>query len=124
MDKIYQKVKAKSKFFKMLEEYNMGGQPTTSTPAGANPGTLPVTPQPGTATGGVDPKVVAMQQAAAKKAKEAQAKAAQAELAALQKAAKDFPAQQKMMNDRIKALQATIKGATTTSASSPLGGTL
>jgi hypothetical protein len=65
-----------------------------------------------------------MQQAAAKKAKEAQAKAAQAELAALQKAAKDFPAQQKMMNDRIKTLQATIKGASTSSASSPLGGTL
>jgi len=120
MDKIYQKVKAKSKFFKMLEEYNMSGLPTTSTPAGANPGTLPVTPQPGATTGGIDPKVIAAQKLAADKAKKAQTDAAKAELAELQKAAKNFPAQQKMMNDRIKNLQTAIKDAGKLSAGTPL----
>ena len=120
MDKIYQKVKANSRFFKILEEYNMSGQPTTSTPAGANPGTLPVTPQPGAATGNIDPKVIAMQKAAADKAKKAQVAAAQAELTELQKTAKALPAQQKTVADRIKALQTAIKDAGKLSAATPL----
>lgn len=120
MDKIYQKVKANSKFFKMLEEYNMSGQPTTATVSGANPGTLPVVPQAGAATGNMDPKIIAAQKAAADKARKAQTDAAKAELAELQKSAKNFPAQQKMVNDRIKALQTAIKDAGKLSAVTPL----
>ena len=120
MEDVYSKVKAKSKFFKMLEQYNMSGDPTTATMSGANPGTLPVVPQAGTATGGMDPKVIAAQKIAQQKAQKAQADAAKAELTNLQKVAKDIPSQQKAVADRIKALQTTIKNAGKMSAASPL----
>lgn len=120
MEDVYNRVKAKSRFFKMLEQYNMGGDPTSTTPPGANPGTLPVVPQPGTVTGGMDPKVIAAQKAAQQKAQKAQMDAAKAELTNLQKTAKDLPTQQKAVADRIKALQLTIKNAGKLSAASPL----
>ena len=120
MEDVYNKVKTKSKFFKILKEYNMSGDPTTATLPGANPGTLPVTPQPGTATGGMDPKVIAAQAAAQQKAQKAQIDAAKAELTNLQKTAKDLPTQQKAVADRIKALQLTIKNAGKISAATPL----
>ena len=70
MDHIYEKVKASSKFFKIIKEYaNITG---LATAAGANAGTNPTEPQ--------DPKVIT-----ANKLKiDADKKAAQAELQALQ----------------------------------------
>lgn len=120
MDQVYNKVKAKSRFFKILEEYNLSGQPTTTTAAGANPGTLPVTPQAGATTGGIDPKVIALQKAAQDKAKKAQVDAAKAELTNLQNVAKGIPTQQKDVANRIKALQQTIKDAGKLTAATPL----
>jgi len=120
MEDVYNKVKAKSKFFKMLEQYNMSGDPTTATMSGANPGTLPVVPQAGMATGGVDPKVIAAQKKEQQNLLKAQADAAKAELTNLQKVAKDIPSQQKAVADRIKALQTTIKNAGKMDAASPL----
>lgn len=117
MDTIYEKVKANSKFFKMLEDYNVTGQPTVP---GASPGTLPVEPQIGAATGNMDPKVIAAQRAAQQKTQKAQVDAAKAELANLQNTAKNLPAQQKAVADRIKALQQTIKNAGKLSAATPL----
>ena len=64
MDPIYEKVKANSKFLKIVDEYtNLSGQPTTATQDGANSGTLP------TQTQAVDPVMQALRkkQAAATK---------------------------------------------------------
>lgn len=105
MDTIYEKVKAVSKFYKVLEQYNVSGMATTATPAGANPGTLPVTPQAGTMTGGMDPKIIAAQKAS----QAAQKKAAQAELDALKKAVP-------LNTQRIKQLQDIISGKLTAAA--------
>lgn len=70
MEHIYEKVKANSKFLKIIGEYtNMTGMATS---AGANGGTNPTEPQ--------DPKVIT----ANKLKMDAERKAAQAELIALQ----------------------------------------
>lgn len=107
MEDIYKKVVSKGKFTKLLREYNLSGSPTTATASGANPGTLPVTPQPpqaSQATGGMDPKIIAAQKAA----KDAQKKAAQAELDALKKAGPMNQARMKQLQDIVSGkLQAT-----------------
>ena len=99
MEDIYKKVVSKGKFTKLLKEYNLSGSPTTATASGANPGTLPVTPQPqaSQATGGLDPKIIAAQKAA----KDAEKKAAQAELDALKKAGPMNQARMKQLQDII-----------------------
>ncbi len=101
MEDIYKKVVSKGKFTKLLKEYNLSGSPTTATASGANPGTLPVTPQPqaSQATGGMDPKIIAAQ----KTAKDAQKKAAQAELDALKK-------QDPLNKKRMQELQNIVSG--------------
>ena len=89
MDHIYEKVKASSKFFKIIKEYaNMTGMATA---AGANAGTNPTEPQ--------DPKVITANKLKA----DAEKKAAQAEIQALQASA---PANQK----RLKELQSIVAG--------------
>lgn len=82
MEDVYKRVVSKGRFNKLISEYNLSGSPTTATASGANPGTLPVTPQPSQATGGMDPKIIAAKKASTDAAK----KAAQAELDALKKA--------------------------------------
>ena len=89
MDHIYEKVKASSKFFKIIKEYaNVTGMATA---AGANAGTNPTQPQ--------DPKVITANKLKA----DAEKKAAQAEMQALQAS---VPANQK----RLKELQSIIAG--------------
>lgn len=99
MEDIYKKVVSKGKFTKLLREYNLSGSPTTATASGANPGTLPVTPQPQAAqtAGSPDPKIIAAQKAA----KDAEKKAAQAELDALKKAGPMNQARMKQLQDII-----------------------
>lgn len=94
MDPIYEKVKANSKFLKIVKEYtNLSGQPTTATTSGANPGTQP------TQTQAVDPKLQAAQKTQADAAK----RAAQAELTAIQ-------AKTNVDQKRVKELQGVISG--------------
>ena len=89
MDHIYEKVKASSKFFKIIKEYaNMTGMATA---AGANAGTNPTEPQ--------DPKVIT----ANKLKMDADKKAAQAELTAIQ-------AKTNVDQKRLKELQSIIAG--------------
>jgi hypothetical protein len=89
MDHIYEKVKASSKFFKIIKEYtNMTGMATA---AGANAGTNPTEPQ--------DPKVMT----ANKLKMDADKKAAQAELTAIQ-------TKTNVDQKRLKELQSIIAG--------------
>ena len=89
MDHIYEKVKASSKFFKIIKEYaNITGMATA---AGANAGTNPTEPQ--------DPKVIT----ANKLKMDADKKAAQAELTAIQ-------AKTNVDQKRLKELQSIIAG--------------
>ena len=89
MDHIYEKVKASSKFFKIIKEYaNMTGMATA---AGANAGTNPTEPQ--------DPKVIT----ANKLKMDADKKAAQAELSAIQ-------TKTNVDKKRLKELQSIIAG--------------
>lgn len=87
MDHIYEKVKANSKFLKVIEAINMSGMPTTSgANPGANPGTAPVTPGTGT-TAAVNPALAKTQQDMAKAQEKEKAllkQQAQAELNAIQ----------------------------------------
>ena len=94
MDHIYEKVKANSKFFKIIKEYtNMSGQPTTATVSGANPGTNPTQTQP------VDLKLL-----------DANKKAAQAKLTAIMAARAANKNNQPAQDAEIKQLQAIIAG--------------
>ena len=89
MDHIYEKVKASSKFFKIIKEYaNITGMATA---AGANAGTNPTEPQ--------DPKVIT----ANKLKMDADKKSAQAELTAIQ-------AKTNVDQKRLKELQSIIAG--------------
>lgn len=89
MDHIYEKVKASSKFFKIIKEYaNMTGMATA---AGANAGTNPTEPQ--------DPKVIT----ANKLKMDADKRAAQAELLAIQ-------TKTNVDQKRLKELQSIIAG--------------
>ena len=89
MDHIYEKVKASSKFFKIIKEYaNVTGMPTAP---GALAGTNPTEPQ--------DPKVIT----ANKLKMDADKKAAQAELTAIQ-------TKTNVDQKRLKELQSIIAG--------------
>ena len=89
MDHIYEKVKASSKFFKIIKEY---ANPTgMATAAGANAGTNPTEPQ--------DPKVIT----ANKLKMDADKRAAQAELSAIQ-------TKTNVDQKRLKELQSIIAG--------------
>lgn len=89
MDHIYEKVKASSKFFKIIKEYaNITGMATA---AGANAGTNLTEPQ--------DPKVIT----ANKLKMDADKKSAQAELTAIQ-------AKTNVDQKRLKELQSIIAG--------------
>lgn len=94
MDHIYEKVKASSKFFKIIKEYsNGGGQPTSTTPSGANPGTAPTQTQP------VDLKLL-----------DANKKAAQARLTAIMAARSANKNNQPAQDAEINQLKAIIAG--------------
>lgn len=108
MDTAYQRVKANSKFFKILEQYNLSSQPTAT---GAALGSQPASLDTSVAgqTGQIDPKVVALQKASQQKMQKAQADAAKAELAALQATQKTLPQQQTAVAKRIKELQQAVR---------------
>ena len=94
MDHIYEKVKANSRFLRIIGEYtNLSGQPTSATASGADSGTNPTQVQP------IDPKIAAAQKIQADAAK----KAAQAELSAIQ-------AKTNVDQKRVKDLQSIITG--------------
>ena len=89
MDHIYEKVKASSKFFKIIKEYaNVTGMATA---AGANAGTNTTEPQ--------DPKVITANKLKA----DADKRAAQAELSAIQ-------TKTNVDQKRLKELQSIIAG--------------
>jgi len=104
MDHIYEKVKANSKFFKIIKEYsNGGGQPTSpGANPGANPGTAPTQTQP------VDPKLLDANKKAALAAKVA----AQARLTAILATRTANKNSQSDQDAEIKQLQATIASKT------------
>ena len=90
MEHIYERVKANSKFFKIIKEYAIN--PTgMATSAGALGGTNPTEPQ--------DPKVIT----ANKLKMDADKRAAQAELSAIQ-------TKTNVDRERVKALQSIING--------------
>lgn len=126
MEHIYEKVKATSKFFKVIKELNLSGQPTASGAApGAAPGALPGVVTPGST--GASTQVVKAQ-ADVKKSEDALKKAsklqAQQEVNNIQTQMKQYTAMsnsndpaQKMQaqaaikdaNIRLKQLQDVIK---------------
>ena len=94
MDHIYEKVKANSRFLRIIGEYtNLSGQPTPTTTSGANPGTNPTQTQP------VDLKLL-----------DANKKAAQAKLTAIMAARTANKNNQPAQDVEINQLKAIIAG--------------
>lgn len=115
MDQVYEKVKANSKFFKLLKEINLSGMPT---PSGALPGALPGASggtAPTTTTGNVN-TAVNKAMATLKKDEEALKKAqktqAQQEINNINNQMKGWTAQANSTDPAQKtAAQAAIKDA-------------
>jgi len=109
MDYIQDNVKIKSKFFKILEDYNFGSVATPSGAApGAAPGTLPTSPQPGAAI--TQPQGAQQQQPVDLKLKKAQDDAARAAIEAAKVELQTLQSRTNSDQQRAKQLQDIISG--------------